>query len=223
MSPRPSFKVSFAAAVGCLCVLLPSLASATPIVLFSTRDVTSSADIDFSGSVVSAINLNGSAVTIGGVNFISGSLAGLSNGGFGDANLGSAAMNDLFNTSQFGASASFTISGAVAGQSYRAQFFGYNRNQDPRPFDVTVEGVLFSNWDVFTVPTVGKLLQADWIQEAGDTSIDFAFAQNGAQIQLSGFLVESLSSPVPEPAAAYLLLAGLLGLAARARRRRVGR
>lgn len=101
MSSQRWFNASIrTAAVGCLCLLAPSLASATPVVLFSTRDVTSSADINFTGSVVSAINLNGSPVTIGGVNFIGGFLAGLNNGGFGDANLGSPEMNNLFNTSR---------------------------------------------------------------------------------------------------------------------------
>lgn len=80
---------------------------------------------------------------------------------------------------------------------------------------------MFSGWDVFTEPTVGKLLQAEWTQEAGDTTIDFAFANGGADIQLSGFLVQSLDSPdpVPEPGTLLLSLAGLALVVARARRR----
>ena len=211
--------------------LLPAATQAAPIVTWSLRDINAATDIKNDGELLKAVRMHPSdAVTVNGITFEPGTIGGTPGGYFG-TNIGGqndASLNELFNSSEYGYSSTtgaYTVTGAVPGQMYRAQFLAHCANY-PHPTDIGIDGTIYNNWETNVTTTwddatqsfVGPavLLEATWVQEAGDTTVDLAIgalAEPNDVWQFNGFVLQA----VPEPASLALLGLGSLTLLRRRR------
>jgi len=198
----------------------------TAAVKWSQYDVTSPSDIlgGPAGVLPGSARAVDSTATLNGIEYslLPASTLSLNSGGFpqGDiGNLSDVGLNRLLRASGYGAGPlNYTIAGAKPGQRYRAQFFVFNQSWGTNStITVTLEGADSPPWEVATkskTPDTGRLMQAEWIQAAGDTNIDFKLTKSpgGEGVQLSGFVVHALGAPGseasvrPEKPSAQMLL-----------------
>ena len=191
-------------------------------VTWSQYDVTSPSDILGSAAGVlpgSAKSID-SVATLNGIEYalLPAATLGLNPGGFPNSDIGDLSdvgLNRLFRTSGYGAGpVSYSIAGAKPGQRYRAQFFVLNQSwAKPSTMTVTLEGSASPAWEVSTTgktPDTGRLLQAEWTQAEGDTTVDFTLTKppGGEGVQLSGFVVHALGAGGADPSEKRTKLAG---------------
>jgi alpha-L-fucosidase len=182
-------------------------------VIWSQYDVTSPSDIlgGAAGVLPGSAKSIDSAATLSGIEYalLPAATLGLNSGGFPNSDIGDLSdvgLNRLFRTSGYGAGpVSYHIAGAKPGQRYRAQFLVLNQSW-PKTATMTLalEGSASPAWEVATagqVPDTGRLLQAEWTQAAGDTTVDFTLTQNpgGGGVQLGGFVVHALGAGGADP------------------------
>ena len=211
---------------GFILAVLGSMAlSANAAPVFSASTITGDASILNTGTVIAANNLGGGAqaVTVNGISF-GNSAAGLSNWANGGGDFSndpfSANLDALLSSLVFvpnGSPATLTIGGLTIGQSYNLQLlFSNDLNSTGNDISVTVQGSSY------------QLL--NWIPSALDLSVDFVadstsvvttfFGGSASEPQrpvLNGYVLQTASATVPEPASLGLLALGLgaLGFARR--------
>ncbi len=191
-------------------------------VTWSQHDVTSPGDIlgGVAGLLPGSAKAVDSTATLNGVEYalLPAATLGLHSGGFPNSDIGGLSdvgLNRLFRKSGYGAGpVSHTIAGATPGQRYRAQFFVLNHSWGKNStMTVTLEGSASPAWEVATkgkTPDTGRLLQAEWIQAPGDTTVDFSITKNpgGEGVQLGGLVIHALGAGGADPSEKRVKSAG---------------
>jgi len=200
----------------------PTNTSKNPGVTWSQFDVTSPTDIlgGAAGVLPGSAQSVDSAATLNGIDyaFLPAAKLGLNSGGFPDSDIGDLSdvgLNRLSRKSGYGAGpVSYSIAGATPGQRYRAQFYVLNQSWGKNStMTVTLEGSDSPAWEVATAgktPDTGRLLQAEWTQAAGDTTVDFTITKNpgGEGVQLGAFVVHALGAGGADPSQIRVTTAG---------------
>lgn len=188
-------------------------AESTAKIVWSQYDVTAPTDIlgGPTGVLPGSAKVVDSTATLNGIEYalLPAATLGLNSGGFPNSDIGDLSdveLNRLFRKSGYGAGpVSYSMAGAKPGQRYRAQFFVLNQSwPKTATMTLTLEGSASPAWEVSTtgkIPDTGRLLQAEWTQAAGDTTIDFVLKQNpgGGGVQLGGFVVHALGTGGDKP------------------------
>jgi|GEM_PF-857734 len=214
---KHTFLNTFHAVIAATLAALGTVRAADPAgsvkVTWSQHDVTSPGDIlgGAAGVLPGSARAVDSTATLNGIEYalLPAATLGLNSGGFPLSDIGDLSdfgLNRLFRKSGYGAGpVSHSISGAKPGQRYRAQFFVLNQSwPKTATMTVTLEGSVSPAWEVATngkIPDTGRLMQAEWTQAAGDTTVDFTLTQNpgGGGVQLGGFVVHALGAGGADP------------------------
>ena len=222
MNQKNTLKSSALAGAVALAGATASAADKPPVVNWSQCDVTSAGDIlgGKAGLLPGSAKAVDAAATVNGITYemLPAATLGLNSGGFPQGDIGDLSdveLNRLFRKSGYGAGpVSYSIAGAKPGQRYRAQFFVLNQSwPKTATMTLTLEGSASPAWEVATngrIPDTARLLQAEWTQAAGDTTIDFTLTNNpgGGGVQLGGFVVHALGAGGADPAEARVKRGG---------------
>ncbi len=191
-----------------------SQATAATAVTWSQHDVTSPNDIlgGPAGVLPGSAKAVDSTATLNGIEYalLPAATLGLNSGGFPLAEVGDLSdvgLNRLLRKSGYGEGPlHYTITGATPGQRYRAQFFVLNQSWARNStMTFTLNGAASPPWEVATrdkTPDTARLLQAEWTQAAGETTITFTITKSpgGEGVQLSGFVIHAIGAGGADPA-----------------------